>query len=316
MNQNAKIYVAGHTGMVGAALLTALERQGYHNRVVRSRDELDLLDQQAVIEFFRSERPEYVFFAAGRTGGIHANNTYRADFIYENIMMQSNVIHQAFMHEVQKLIFFACSSVFPKVCPKLITEEHLLTGPIEPTNEPFAVAKIAGIKMCESYNRQYGTDFITVIPTNLYGPNQRYALMNAHVVPALIRKFHHAREKGADSVLLWGSGRPSRDLLYVDDLADASLFLMENYSGDVLLNVGTGQQCTIAELAEVIRGEVGFTGKILYDTSHPDGVLEKLQDVSRINDLGWRHQVELKEGIHRTYQDFCARLAGGEMDLR
>ena len=316
MDGNAKIYVAGHTGMVGTAVVNTLLRKGYHNCVVRPRDRLDLLDQKSVIDFFAKERPEYVFFAAGRTGGIHANNTYRADFIYENILMQSNVIHQAFMHEVKKLIFYACSCVFPKVCPKPITEEHLLTGAIESTNEPFAIAKIAGIKMCESYNRQYGTDFITVIPTNIYGPNQRYEPMNSLVVPALIRKFHHAREKNADSVVIWGSGKPSRDLLFVDDLAEASLFLMEHYEGDVLLNVGTGREYTIAELVEVVRAEVGFTGKILYDTAHPDGVLEKLQDVSRINDLGWQYQVDLKEGIRRTYQDFCDRLAKGEMDLR
>ncbi|MEO5331822.1 MAG: GDP-L-fucose synthase [Magnetococcus sp. YQC-5] len=316
MNKNAKIYIAGHSGMVGSALVNALTQQGYHNQIVRSRDELNLLDQRAVIDFFARERPDYVFFAAGRTGGIHANSTYRADFIYENIMMQSNVIHQAFMHDVQKLIFYACSCVFPKVCAKPISEEHLLTGAIEPTNEPFAIAKIAGIKMCESYNRQYGTSFITVIPTNLYGSNQRYEPMNSHVIPALIRKFHHAKEKQADNVVIWGSGKPSRDFLFVDDLAEASLFLMEYYEGDVLLNVGTGQDYTIAQLAEVIREEIGFTGRILYDASHPDGVLEKLQDVSRMTDLGWCYKVELREGIRRTYQDFLARLARGDMDLR
>lgn len=315
MNKTSKIYIAGHTGMVGVSLVRNLTQQGYHNLVIRTRDQLDLMDQRAVLAFFQEERPEYVFFAAGRTGSIYASSAYRADFIYENIMMQSNVIHQAFMHEVQKLIFYACSCIYPKVCPQPMTEDQLLTGTIEPTNEPFAIAKIAGIKLCESYNRQYGTDFITVIPTNLYGPNQCYEPMNALVVPSLIRKFHQAKIRKDDAVTIWGSGKPSRDPLYVDDLAEASLFLMEHYEGDVLLNIGTGRDYTVADLAEVIRAEVGFDGEIRYDASQPDGALKKLQDVSRIRDLGWQHKTELPEGIHWTYQDFCARVAKKDLNL-
>ena len=307
MNKTDKIYVAGHSGLVGSALVRNLKENGYTNVVTRDRQDLDLIDQKAVESFFESERPDYVFLAAGKMGGIYANNTYRADFIYENTMIQCNVIHQSFLHEVRKLVFYACSCIYPKQCPQPMKEHHVLSGPLEPTNEPAAVAKIAGLKMCESYNRQYGTDFTTLMPTNLYGPNQAYDPMNSLVVPALCLKFHEAKMKGEDVVTLWGSGLPARDFLYVDDLADASIFLMQNYEGNVLLNVGTGKSYSIAQLAEVIRKEVGFSGEVVYDQSLPDGVLEKIQDVSMINDLGWAYRVDLKEGISLAYQDFLDR---------
>lgn len=313
MKKGEKIYVCGHAGMVGSALVRKLTQKGYANIITCSRESLDLLDQKAVAAFFEEKKPEHVFFAAGKTGGIYANNTYRADFIYENIVMQSNVIHQSFLHEVRKLMFYACSCIYPKSCPQPMKEEHLLSGFIESTNEPFAVAKIAGLKMCESYNRQYGTDFMTVIPTNVYGPNQRYEPMNSLVVPSLIQKFHNAKVLGEKAVVIWGSGRPARDFMYADDLAEASIFLMENYEGNVLLNVGMGKDCTIAELAEVIKKEVRYKGTIIYDTSLPDGVPCKLQDVSKIKDLGWKPCVELEEGIRFTYQDFLARAKNKEL---
>jgi GDP-L-fucose synthase len=312
METGEKIYVAGHQGMVGSAILKKLEEKGYSNIVLRSRRELDLLDQSAVSDFFQKEQPDWVFFAAGKTGGIYANNTYRADFLYENIVMQGNVIHQAFLNGAQKLLFPACSCIFPKNCLQPMKEEHVLTGALEPTNEPFAIAKIAGLKMCEAYNRQYGTDFITVIPTNLYGPNQRYEPMNSLVVPSLLEKFHHAKISDDDQVSLWGTGRPTRDFLFVDDLAIASIFLMENYEGNVIVNVGTGREYSIKELAEVIRSEVGFEGTIEFDPSLPDGVDRKLQDVTRINELGWEYSVDLKEGIHLTYEDYLLRATPSE----
>jgi len=313
MEKSEKIYVCGHTGMVGSALIRKLTQKGYVDIITCSRESLDLLDQRAVAKFFEEKRPEHVFFAAGKTGGIYANNTYRADFIYENIVMQSNVIHQSFLHEVRKLMFYACSCIYPKSCSQPMREESVLSGTIESTNEPFAMAKIAGLKMCESYNRQYGTDFMTVIPTNIYGPNQRYELMNSLVVPSLILKFHRAKILGEDVVTIWGSGYPARDFLYVDDLAEASIFLMANYEGNVLLNVGTGKDCTIAELAEVIKMEVDYKGTVIYDTALPNGVPSKLQDVSRINDLGWESSVDLEEGIKLTYQDFLTRIKNKEL---
>ena len=313
MKKGEKIYVCGNAGMVGSALVRKLTQKGYANIITCSRENLDLLDQKAVAAFFEEKKPEHVFFAAGKTGGIYANNTYRADFIYENIVMQSNVIHQSFLHEVRKLMFYACSCIYPKSCPQPMKEEHLLSGFIESTNEPFAVAKIAGLKMCESYNRQYGTDFMTVIPTNVYGPNQRYEPMNSLVVPSLIQKFHNAKILGEKAVVIWGSGRPARDFMYVDDLAEASIFLMENYEGNVLLNVGMGKDYTISELAEIVKNEVCYEGNIIYDTSLPDGVPCKLQDVSKINDLGWKPCVELEEGIRFTYQDFLARAKNKEL---
>jgi GDP-L-fucose synthase len=300
---DSRIFVAGAAGMVGAALVRRLRQEGHTGLLLPTRAELDLLDQAAVASFFAEKRPEYVFLAAGKTGGIYANNTYRADFLYENLVMQANVIHQSFLAEVRKLVFFACSCIYPRHCPQPMKEEHLLTGPLEPTNEPFAVAKIAGLKMCESYNRQYGTDFMTLIPTNLYGPGQHYQPMNALVVPSLMHRFHQAREKGEKSITIWGTGRPTRDFLYVDDLADASLFLIRNFEGNLLLNVGSGREVTIAQLAEVIRRETGFTGEVLFDPALPDGAPQKLQDLSRLHGLGWTHRVELEQGIAAACRD-------------
>jgi GDP-L-fucose synthase len=314
MEPQSKIYVAGHSGMVGAALLRKLTQQGFRNLVTRGRAELDLTDQGAVADFFARERPEYVFCSAGRTGGIYANNTYRADFLYENVMMQSNVIHQSFLHEVRKLMFFSCSCIYPRECPQPMNEEHILCGPLEPTNEPFALAKIVGQKMCEAYNRQYGTDFITLIPTNLYGPGQKYEPMNSLVIPALIQKIHAAKCAVESEVVIWGSGRPSRDFLYVDDLADASIFIMQNYEGNVLLNIGTGHLISIAELAAMICKEIGYTGDIVYDRSLPDGVSQKLQDISGITSLGWQPRTSLIDGIHLTYTDFLEKYDARTME--
>ncbi len=313
MNKEDKIYVAGHTGLVGSALIRKLAEHGYNNLITCKREDLDLLDQQKVAVFFEDYKPHHVFFAAGKTGGIYANNAYRADFIYENIVMQSNVINQSFLHEVHKLMFYACSSIYPKICPQPMKEEYILTAPMELTNEPFAIAKIAGLKMCESFNRQYGTDFLTVIPTNLYGPNQKYDRLNALVVPSLIQKFHKAKEEGDESVDIWGSGHPIRDFLYVDDLAEASIFLMENFEGNLLLNVGTGKGHSIANLGEIIKKEVGYKGNIIYNASLPDGVSQKRQDVSKINKLGWKYSVGIEEGIHFTYQDYLKRVSSKEI---
>ncbi len=310
MNKNDKIYVAGHTGMVGAALVNQLRKRGFENIITRSRSDLDLLDYNAVKLFFEQEKPQYVFFAAGKQGGIYANNTYRADFIYENMTMQGNVIHASFLHEVYKLMFFACSAIYPKHCLQPMKEEYILSGIMEPTNEPFAIAKIAGLKMCEAYNQQYGTDFITVIPTNLYGPNQKYELMNSLVVPALILKIHEAKIKEEDEVKIWGSGHQVRDFLYVNDLAEACLFLMEKYQGNDFFNIATGSGHTIAELAEIIQRNIGYKGKITYDHTKPEGVLEKLSDVSKINAIGWKYRTQLEVGIHLTYQDFLSRNEG------
>jgi GDP-L-fucose synthase len=313
MKKNSKIYVAGHTGLVGTALLYKLRAKGYGNIVTRSREELNLLDQNAVSQFFKVERPDFVFLSAGKTGGIYANNTYRADFIHENITIQNNIIHQSFMHEVAKLMYFSCSCIYPKHAPQPMREEHILTGAVEPTNEPFAIAKIAGLKMCESYNRQYGTDFIPVIPTNIYGPQQKYELMNSQVLPSLILKFHKAKELGQEEVILWGTGRPARDLLYVDDLAEASIYLMKNYQDNEPINIGSGKDYTIVEMAEIIKREVGYKGEIIFDPSLPDGVLKKLQDITRIRRLGWKPIVSLVEGVHLTYESFKARLIKGEI---
>jgi len=313
MNKISKIYVAGHTGLVGTALLYKLRASGYGNIVTRSREELDLLDQNAVAHFFKEERPDFVFLAAGKTGGIYANKTYRADFIYENITIQNNIIHQSFVHEVEKLMYFSCSCIYPKHAPQPMREEQILTGAVEPTNEPFAVAKIAGLKMCGSYNRQYGTDFIPIVPTNIYGPEQKYELMNSQVLPSLIFKFHRAKELGEDEIVLWGTGRPARDLLYVDDLAEATIYLMNNYKDNDPINIGSGKDYTVVEMAEIIKREVGYEGEIIFDPSLPDGVLKKLQDISRISRLGWKPRVSLAEGIHLTYQAFNARLANGEI---
>lgn len=308
MNKNDKIYVAGHNGLIGSAVVRRLIKDGYTNVTIKSRAELDLTDQSKVKAFFDKERPEYVFLAAAKVGGIYANSTYRAEFIYENQAMQNNVIHSSFLTEVKKLIFFACADIYPKSCPQPAKEEYLLTGTLEPTCEPFALAKIAGIKMCESYNRQYGTDFITVIPPNIYGPNQHYDIMNAQVLPSLIKKFHEAKVTNSKEVVIWGTGSPVRDFLFVDDVADACIFLMENHSGEYFLNIGTGKGWPIAELATIIKKAVRFNGEIVFDKTKPDGVHKKLLDTSKINQLGWNYKTELEEGVGVTYKEFLNEI--------
>ena len=304
MDTNAKIYIAGHRGMVGSAIFRALEARGFHNIITRKSSELDLRNQSAVETFFREEKPEYVFLAAAKVGGIHANNVYRADFIYENMMIQNNVIHQSYVNGVKKLLFLGSSCIYPKMAPQPLKEEYLLTGLLEYTNEPYAIAKIAGIKMCESYRIQYGCDFISVMPTNLYGPNDNYDLNNSHVLPALLRKFHEARLKGSQEVVVWGSGSPKREFLHADDLADACLYLMENYSDAGLINIGTGEDLSIKELAELIARITGFEGKIVWDSSKPDGTPRKLMDVGKLHRQGWHHKIELEEGIRMVYEPF------------
>lgn len=307
MDKDSKIYVAGHGGLIGSAVIRQLQKQGYEHLITASHSELDLGHQQPVRSFFEQTRPDYVFLAAGKTGGLYANNTYRAEFIYENLILQCHVIHQAFLSEVKKLIFFGCASLYPKMCPQPMKEESVLQGSLEPTNEPFAVAKIAGLKMCEAYNQQYGTDFISVIPTNIYGIHQSYDYMNAPVIPSLIRRFHKAKESRDEKVVVWGTGRPARDFLFADDLADASIFLMNNYVGSDPINVGTGRDHTIRELAEVIKKVIGYQGSIDFDASKPDGVGTRLQDIRKIGNLGWKHRVGLEEGIQKTYEDFLTR---------
>lgn len=302
--KDAKIYVAGHMGMVGSALVRNLEAKGYLNIVTRSRSELDLLDQKAVQTFFKSEKPDYVFLAAAKVGGIHANNTYRADFIYENIMVEANVISSAHQAGCLQMCFLGSSCIYPRNCPQPIKEEYLLTGPLEPTNEPYAIAKIAGIKLCESYNRQYGTHYVSVMPTNLYGPNDSYDLSNSHVLPALIRKAHEAKVGGDKELVVWGSGKPMREFLYVDDMADACVFLMEQGISDGVFNVGTGVDVTIAELAKTVMKVVGFNGEILFDASKPDGTPRKLLNVDQMKDLGWQAKTLLSDGIAKAYADF------------
>lgn len=304
MEKEDKIYIAGHEGLVGSAIFRQLEERGHTQLITKSHSELDLTNQEQVKIFFESYNPKYVFLAAGKVGGVYANNTYRAEFIYENLAIQTNVIHQSYLSEVKKLIFFGCSSMYPQMTPQPIKEEFLFSSILEPTNEPFAIAKLAGLKMCESYNRQYGTDCISVIPTNLYGISQNYDPMNSLVVPALIQKFHEAKHSNVKEVVIWGSGRPSRDFMFVTDLADAVIFLMEEYSGNEVFNIGTGKDYTISILAEIVKGVVGFKGKVVYDISKPDGVLVKLQDVSKMTKLGWKYKVELKEGIQLAYDDF------------
>lgn len=303
-----KIYIAGSSGLVGSALVRQFRALGYKNIITRTHAELDLLDQAKVKAFFEKERPSYVFLAAGKTGGVYANDTYRADFIYENLMLQTNVIHQAFLCEVRKLVFYGCSCMYPKHCTQPMKEEYLLNGSLEPTNEPFAVAKLAGYKMCESYSRQFGSDFITIIPTNTYGINQDYTPLNCLIIPALIARFHEAKMNNSAEIEVWGSGRPSRDFLFADDLADASIFLMNNYSDTKPINVGMGKDITVSRAAEIIREVVGFKGRIKYDTSMPDGVLVKLQDVSALNGMGWKPKVSFEQGIRITYADYCKNV--------
>ncbi len=304
MDRDSRIYVAGHRGLVGAAILRRLQGEGYENLITRTSAELDLTDARAVEDFFASEKPEYVFLAAAKVGGIMANDTYPADFIRDNLTIQLNVIDAAYRHDAEKLLFLGSSCIYPRLAPQPMKEEHLLTGELEPTNEPYAIAKIAGIKLCQSYNRQYGSNYISVMPTNLYGPGDNFDLRNSHVLPALIRKFHEAKERGAESVEVWGSGTPRREFLHVDDLADACVYLMRIYSGDEPVNVGVGQDISIGELAGLVRGVVGFEGGLAYDTSKPDGTPRKLLDVSRLESLGWRAKTPLRNGIEQTYEWF------------
>lgn len=304
MEKNSKIFIAGHKGMVGSAITRNLEKAGFTNILVRGSKELDLRNQSQVFAFFEQERPEYVFLAAAKVGGIVANNTYRADFIYENMAIQNNVIHASYQNGVKKLMFLGSSCIYPKLAPQPLKEEYLLTGLLEPTNEPYAIAKIAGIKMCEAYRSQYGCDFISVMPTNLYGPNDNYDLQNSHVLPALIRKFHEAKENGKAEVVLWGSGSPLREFLHADDMADACVFLMQNYSGSEFLNIGTGHDISIKDLAELVKKTVGFVGEIVWDSTKPDGTPRKLMDVSKLKSLGWTYNIDLEEGIASAYADF------------
>lgn len=307
MDQNAKIFVAGHRGMVGSAIVRRLQQAGYQNVITRSRQELDLLNQQAVHDFLREEKPDYLFIAAAKVGGIQANNIYRADFIYQNLMIEANLIHGAHLAGVQKLMFLGSSCIYPKMAPQPMSEEALLTGPLEPTNEPYAIAKIAGIKMCEAYNAQYGRTYISVMPTNLYGINDNYDLNNSHVLPALIRKTHEAKVRGDKELIVWGTGTPMREFLYADDLADACVFLMEQEYSGPLVNIGTGTDVTIRELAETVTRVLGFAGDLTFDASKPDGTPRKLMDVSRLTQLGWRASTRLEDGIRLAYQDFLKR---------
>ena len=303
INKSAKIYIAGHRGMVGSAILRALQAQGFTNFVLRTSSELDLRNQKDVSDFFAKEKPEYVFLAAAKVGGIVANNTYKADFLYENLMIQSNVIHQAFLNGVQKLLFLGSSCIYPKMAPQPLKEEYLLTGILEPTNEFYAIAKIAGIKMCDAYRTQYGCNFISVMPTNLYGPNDNYDLSNSHVLPALLRKFISAKREGADSVTIWGTGSPLREFLHADDLAEACLFLMDGYNESGIVNIGVGEDISILDLAKLVKKIVGFEGEIQLDTSKPDGTPRKLMDVSKLNGLGWKSSITLEEGIKMVYNE-------------
>jgi GDP-L-fucose synthase len=309
MHQSSRIFVAGHRGLVGGAIARVLQSRGYRELLLRTRQELDLTRQAAVDAFFAQNRPEYVFLCAAKVGGIHANNTYPADFIRENLQVQTNVIDAAYRHGVRKLLFLGSSCIYPKLAPQPITESSLLTGPLEPTNEWYAIAKIAGLKMAQAYRRQYGFDVISAMPTNLYGPGDNFNLESSHVLPALIRRFHEARERGAASVTLWGTGTPRREFLYVDDMADACIFLMEHYESEDSINVGCGEDVSIRELAELVSRNIGFRGRIAFDTSKPDGTPRKLLDVSRLKSLGWRPRVSLDEGIAETCRWFLENQA-------
>lgn len=304
MNKESKIYVAGHKGMVGSAIVRKLQELGYKNIITADKTRLNLLNQMHVQSFFSQEKPEYVFLAAAKVGGIKANNEMKGDFIYQNLMIQTNIINYSKEFGVKKLLFLGSSCIYPKMAPQPIKEEYLLTGPLEPTNDAYAIAKISGIKMCQSFNQQYGTNFISVMPTNLYGQNDNYDLNNSHVLPALIRKFHQAKEGGLESVEIWGTGTPMREFLYVDDLADACVFLMNNYNDSEIVNIGTGEDITIKGLAYLISDIVGYQGKIIFNTDMPDGTPRKLLDVSKLKSLGWRYQTSLTEGIKKTYADY------------
>lgn len=304
MNKDDKIYVAGHRGMVGSAIKRRLEKEGYTNIIVKTSKELDLTNQAKVDEFFSVEKPDYVFLAAAKVGGIHANNTYPADFIYDNLMIQNNVIKAAHDFEVKKLLFLGSTCIYPKMAPQPIKEEYLLTGALEETNEAYAIAKIAGLEMCKFFKRQYGDNFISCMPTNLYGPNDNFDLKNSHVLPALIRKFHEAKVNNSEVVEVWGTGTPLREFLYVDDMADACVFLMENYEGEQHVNIGTGEEVSIRELAETIKKVVGFEGELVFNTDMPDGTPRKLTTVDKLHGLGWKHKVSLNEGIKLAYNWF------------
>lgn len=307
MEKNSKIFVAGHRGMVGSAIYRKLQKEGYSNIITKTSSELDLRNQQAVADFFASEKPDYVFLAAAKVGGIVANNTYRADFLYENLAIQNNVIHQSYLNGVTKLMFLGSSCIYPKMAPQPLKEEYLLTGLLEPTNEPYAIAKIAGIKMCDAYRDQYGCNFISVMPTNLYGLNDNYHPENSHVLPALIRKFDEAKSNLSKEVVIWGTGSPMREFLFADDLADACYYLMENYNEPNLINIGTGEDLTIKDLALAVKKTVGFEGELVFDTSKPDGTPRKLMDVSKLHSLGWKHQIELEEGLKLAYEDYLSK---------
>lgn len=304
MRKQSKIYVAGHRGLVGSAIVRKLLAEGYENLLLKTKAELDLLCQSDVEAFFETEKPEYVFLAAAKVGGILANKKMKADFIYENLQIQNNIIWSSWKNSVAKLLFLGSSCIYPKMCAQPIKEEYLMTGPLEETNDAYAIAKIAGIKMCQSFNAQYGTKFISVMPTNLYGPNDNFDLESSHVLPAMIRKFHDAKISGSESVTLWGTGSPKREFLHVDDLADALIFLMDRYDSSEIINIGTGEDVTIKELAELIRKEVGYDGEVVWDTTKPDGTPRKLLDVSRLHGLGWSHVIPLEEGVRGTYEWF------------
>jgi len=307
MDKSSRIYIAGHRGMVGSAIYRKLESEGYRNFITRTSDTLDLRNQQQVADFFALEKPDYVFLAAAKVGGIMANNIYRAEFLYDNLQIQSNIIHQSYLNNVRKLMFLGSSCIYPKLAPQPLKEEYLLTGLLEHTNEPYAIAKIAGIKMCDAYRDQYGCNFISVMPTNLYGYNDNYHPQNSHVLPALIRRFHEAKEKGAAAVIIWGTGSPKREFLFADDLADACYYLMQNYDESGLVNIGTGEDVSIKDLAILVKNIVGYEGELEFDASKPDGTPRKLMDVSKLHAKGWTHKIELEEGIKLAYQDFLSK---------
>ncbi len=308
MNENDKIYVAGHNGLVGSAIVRNLEKKGYDNLLFCSSKELNLTDQSAVNEFFAIEKPDYIFLAAAKVGGIHANNVYPADFIRDNLLIQTNVIDAAYRNNAKKLLFLGSSCIYPKFAPQPMKEEHLLTGELEPTNEWYAIAKIAGIKMCQAYKKQYGFNAISLMPTNLYGPGDNFNLENSHVMPALIRKLHNAKVEKLSEAVVWGTGSPKREFLHVNDMADASVFLMENYDGEEFVNIGTGVDVTIRELAETIQKVVGFTGSLVFDSSKPDGTPRKLLDVSKLSSLGWQANTLLEDGVGQTYDWYCSHI--------
>lgn len=316
MNLTDKIYVAGHRGLVGSAIIRELKKRGFTNLIYKTSKELDLRNQAAVENFFKEEQPQYVFLVAGKVGGIVANNTYRADFLYDNLLIVANIVHAAYTNKVTKLLFTGSSCIYPKLAPQPIKEEYLLTGELEHTNEPYAIAKIAGIKLCETYREQYGADFISVMPTNMYGINDNYHPQNSHVLPALIRRFHEAKVAGLKEVTIWGSGKPKREFLNADDLADACLFLMDKYSEKSIINVGCGEDISIKELAELVKETTGYKGELVFDTTKPDGTPRKLLDVSKLHALGWNHKITLKEGLQTAYQDFLMKQQEPSMALQ